>query len=234
MPGKEMERMKLLVSITSWRAEKREHLEKVLAEYQSFTDVEVSFALSVNYAFNVPSNAVVLPKVHDGYFHSWNNKPFLKEHYGDYTHILESDDDCLITRANLDYYIKWQDVLPANQIPGFLSYELVNGEKKLITMPRLMPKRVHAYTYGFTPWNIHSTCFIADRERFSKVADMVEPVQYMQYSYGDSSRSLIYGVFNKVVCNEGVENEAALVHHLPTKYGKRFWHDFITPAMLLT
>lgn len=218
---------KLLVSITSYNERERPLLEQVLSNYQTeFSDLHLQFVLSINYDFDIPPNAIALPKQYDHWHYTWNNKKYLADNYQHYQFIIEQDSDILITRENLDYYIATVANLSLDYIPGFLVYEQnPQGQKYLITMhsslPRIAEKRVFNGKEFLIPYNLHACMFICDRARYGLALNAglsIEPTTIHPYTSAEWSRSDIYSIFKKVVSVDDIKNGNALVHHLSNKY----------------
>jgi len=219
--------MKLLISITSYNERERPFLEKVLANYQSeFADAKLQFVLSVNYPFDIPPNAMVLPKQYDGWRYTWNNKEYVAKHYHSFDFIIDSDADCHISRINFDHYVTEASKLSLDYVPGFMSYEEdKQGGKHLITLQnwetRVSEKWKLNGKHYITPYNLHTPAVIVDKHRYHlaiKDGLKMTPYRWHFYTEAEMSRTALYYHFKKVVAVDGIQSGNALVWHTPNKY----------------
>jgi len=223
--------MKIIISITSYGAEHKKFLTRILEHYAAFfSDCDLFYALCVNYPFaapaQIPSACVEFippdPALVRRDF-TWNNKPFLQKHFSEYDFIIETDDDILVPRAAVDYYATASVAMPPAMIPGWLCAETdPKGNDHLISMNRFEIDLQTSSVAGITPHNLHSAAFIADTSRYSVVADQITPVTTRGYCKAQASRTLIFATLQKVIPAANIRDKSALIYHLPRKYYPRW------------
>jgi hypothetical protein len=215
--------MNALISITSYSHNKKKYLDIMLEAYSKWTKYDVSIALAVNYPYEPSgSNITIVPSTMTGWDYTYNNKTYLAKTYHDYDFTVETDDDILVTEANLAYYCQFQGI-DKSLIPGFLVAE----GKYLISMkapvfPYVDEKLVIEGNNWIVPHVKHSACFIADRERYAKYLQTASKgvlEASKGYSVGALARTDIYlNDMKKVVLVDGIKDGSALVQHIPMKY----------------
>jgi hypothetical protein len=229
----------ILISLNSWGANKERYLRRVLDYYaDNFGDYSVDVVLSTTYPFKYDKLPVTpLPQVYSGHAFCWNNRKYILENGDKYSFVLDSDDDMLLTRENLAYYIA-NESLPLDYVPGFLSYEEARGEKWLLTVNStslcMWADEFEIYQKQFvTPSNLHSALFLVDKPRFDSIKGKLssEPTKSGKYTVAEWARTEPYSVLKKAVSVEEIVSGGALVEHLPKKYAS--WnYTFLMPRVL--
>ena len=211
----------ILVTITSVHPLKKKYIDIIIDTYSKFTNYTCKIYVSSPYGYINPlSTNIINAKV--GPRHAWTLHDTINSNYQDYDYVINSDDDILITEANIDYYTKQS--LAMNYIAGFLVYEEAKGFKQILSMPKLgqppASKRllIGENTY-IIPTRKHSACFIVDKNRYKLYLDNgrgVEPSVEVIYGTQIGARTDIYdsGIFDKVIPITAIKNGSALVKHL--------------------
>jgi hypothetical protein len=224
--------MRVLLAINSWRSDKARWLHRVLAAYaEHYADLDLRVLLSVNYAFDCAGvckglNLIRLPRRYEGWDYCWNARA--AEFASDWDILIESDDDLVVPRAGLQYYVEAMHVLSRECIPGFLSVESDGRKDYLITMPKLFGQAAFAREPGWIePCNVHSACFVIDRARWEQSPPSREPCRAAWMTRPEYARSEVYHrCYRKRVRVSAIHDGTALVHHLPNRYLIRTWLQY--------
>ncbi len=153
------------------------------------------------------------------------NRKYIYENYSSYDYVIESDDDILITQENILQYIKYQHI-DNNFIPGFVVTEDDN-EKNTYIHSMLFNEPVHILNKfvlenktWYVPRNIHSACFIIDRNRLKNFFNNNPNALFVKsvgvYDVQCTARSEIYTFYTKIINLDDIYLH--LVKHLPNKY----------------
>lgn len=222
--------MKILVSITSYYKDKEKYLSKILKYYENISNnlnCTIDIVLSINYDHTyITTNKLIINKSeYSGESHCWSNRKYIYENYLSYDYVIESDDDILISQENILQYIKYQHIYD-NLIPGFIVTE-DDEEKNTYIQSMLFNESVHILNKfvledntWYVPRNIHSACFIIDRNRLKKFFNDNSTVLFVKSARGYDAqcvaRSEIYMYFTKIINLDNIHLH--LVKHLPNKY----------------
>lgn len=222
--------MKILVSITSYHKDKEKYLSEILKCYENISNdlnYTIDVVLSINYDHTyVTTNKLIINKSeYEGESHCWANRKYIYENYSSYDYVIESDDDILITQENILQYIKYQHI-DNNFIPGFVVTEDDN-EKNTYIHSMLFNKPVHILNKfvlenktWYVPRNIHSACFIIDRNRLKNFFNNNPNALFVKsvgvYDVQCTARSEIYTFYTKIINLDNIHLH--LVKHLPNKY----------------
>ena len=161
----------------------------------------------------------------------FGHKKILAERIEDYDLFIYSEDDILITRENIEAFLRITEVLPANQISGFLRYELDSTKKKwfpdFLGPYHWLPGSVNVVdqltVVEFS--NVHSACYIITRDQLRKAIEsggyLVGPHEG-RYDLLCSAATDPYTQcgFKKVICISQLSK--ILVHHMSNNYVGRF------------
>lgn len=222
--------VKVLLSITSWKAIEKHWLGKVLELYRNeYADVDLTFVLCVGYEFEFPSNAVRIEPVYQGWQFPWNNDRYVREHSREFDFIIQSDCDSFIPRSAFNWYVNTHLWLrdnvdePNKWIPGLVTTESFKGENYLLIRRTEKPGAVvHINGKAFLkPRNIQSTATIIDRERYAKAIERGlpdSPQDFGGYTVPEVARMGFYFCFNKVVGLDELKQGIPVCQHLPGKY----------------
>jgi 2-polyprenyl-3-methyl-5-hydroxy-6-metoxy-1,4-benzoquinol methylase len=117
--------MKVLVTIASYGNGNDPYLERVIEEYRSMPH-EVDIVVLSNIAKEMPSGIelVVGMPTSDPWSLPFAHKQVLADRADRYDLFIYSENDILITKQNIDAFLWARDVLPENEIAGFLRTEI--------------------------------------------------------------------------------------------------------------
>ena len=222
--------MKILVSITSYHKDKEKYLSEILKCYENISNnlnYTIDIVLSINYdhAYVTTNKLIINKSEYEGESHCWANRKYIYENYSSYDYVIESDDDILITQENILQYIKYQHI-DDNFIPGFVVTEDDN-EKNTYIHSMLFNEPVHILNKfvlenktWYVPRNIHSACFIIDRNRLKNFFNNNPNALFVKsvgvYDVQCTARSEIYTFYTKIINLDDIYLH--LVKHLPNKY----------------
>jgi len=221
--------MKILAAIASWGTKNDAYLARLLEEYRSMS-FDVDVVVLSNVAKPVGPGAglsVVDLKGKDPYSLPFAHKKIFAERLKDYDLFIYSEDDTLITEANIQAYLRACAVLEGNEIPGFFRFE--RGVDGRVNYPevhgpyhwdcqsvRLRKDQIFA---SFT--NEHSACYVLRRDQLERAIRsggfLVEP-HGGKYDLICTAATDPYTQcgFEKVIGISPLED--FLVHHLPNVY----------------
>ncbi len=144
-----------------------------------------------------------------------------------YDLFIYSEDDTLITKHNIEAFLRVTEVLPKNKIAGFLRYEVDQyGNKYCSTVHSHFHwdinsvEYIKGYTFAYFT-NEHSACYILTRDQLQRAinsgAFLVDPHQG-KYDLLCSAATDPYTQcgFKKLVCISHYDR--FLLHHLPDIY----------------
>lgn len=220
--------MKILVAIANYGVKNDQYLSELLAAYTG-----MSHQVDVVVLSNVPKDLgpgvevlVGLP-AKDPWSLPFVHKRLFAERRNDYDLFIYSEDDMLITEKNISAFLRVNDKMLGNEIPGFLRFER-DGLGR-VNYPEVHghfhwdPETVQSrgeYTLAlFT--NEHSACYVLTRDQLRAAIDsdgfLREPYQG-KYDLLCTAATDPYTKcgFRKLICISHLED--FLVHHLPNKY----------------
>ena len=149
------------------------------------------------------------------------------ERADDYDLYIYTEDDTLLRKKNIEAFLHVTQVLPENEIAGFVRYELDSSRGKYIStvhshyhwVPDSV-KTIGEYTFAhFT--NAHSACHILTQEQLKMVISsggyLVAPHQG-RYALLETAATDPYTQcgLTKMICISHWED--FLIHHLPNQY----------------
>lgn len=223
--------MRILVGIASYGVKNQRFLERVLAEYRGFTHFKVDLVVFTEAERNFGSDVQVvaglpirnpwsLPFAHKGYF---------ADRVECYDLFIYSEDDTLITEANIESFLRVTKLLPKDQIAGFIRYETSpDGARVYTTMHAhhhwdcnsVMRLGEHAFArYS----NEHSACYILTQEQLRRAiasGGYTLPAREGRYDMLVTAATDPYTQcgMKKVICISHFDEFC--LHHLPNVY----WH----------
>src|SRR6266566_3832956 len=113
--------MKVLVTIASYGTTNDQYVSRVIEEYRT-----MRYAVDFVVLSNIPKNlgpdiqvVVGLPSKNP-YSLPFGHKKILAGRVSDYDLFIYSEDDILITQRNIEAFLRATEVLPENEIAGFL------------------------------------------------------------------------------------------------------------------
>jgi len=220
--------MKILVTIANHGTGNREFLDQLLAAYRNFpievdlivvSNIPKDLGLDVEVVVGVPTeNPWSLPFAH---------RPIFKEKLDQYDLFIYSEDDTLITWANIKAFLEECETLEENEIPGFLRTEKgPDGRKYFSTCHsffRWIPGSVVSRNGKL--WakysNEHAACFVATKKQLAQAIRNEgfpsEPHEG-RFDMLCSAATDIYtkGGLNRLVCLDRIPEFS--LPHLPNKY----------------
>jgi len=220
--------MKLLVTIASYGNNNDRYLERVLSEYRSLpydTDIVVLSNIHKELGSNIEvitglpaRNPRSLP---------FGHKPVFAKRRNDYDLFIYSEDDMLVTRRNIEAFLRVTTLLPPDQLAGFFQWESYPDGRLFFPAVhnwwRWRPDSVQSvgeYTYAqYT--NYHSACYVLTREQLNRAISsggfLVGPHD-SRYQLRETAATDPYTQcgFMKILCISHLDD--FLVAHLPNKY----------------
>jgi len=220
--------MRVLVAIASYGERNDEYLRRLIAEYRSMSfpvhiivlsDRQKDVGPEIELVVGLPtSDPCSLPFAHRNLF---------AKRLNDYDVFIYSEDDTLITEKNIESFVQLSDVMPDDELPGFLRFE--HDDSGNIGYPEFhghyhwdtasVRKRGEYTLACFT--NLHSACYALTREQLKRAIEsggfLVKPHQE-KYDLCCSAATDPYTQcgFQKLMCISHLGN--FLVHHLSNKY----------------
>lgn len=228
--------MRILVVIANYGTQNNQYLGRLLAEYRSMphkVDIVVLSNLPKNLGPKVETR-VGLPSKNPWSL-PFSHKRIFAERVNDYDLFIYSEDDTLITERHLEAFLKVSAVLPGDEIPGFLRFEVgPDGQRNYCDVhgnyhwdPQSIRSRGD-YTFAFFT-NEHAACYVLTRDHLKHAIDsggfLVEPHEG-KYDLLCTAATDPYTQcgFQKLICISHLND--FLVHHLPNKYvGSTFGVD---------
>jgi len=223
--------MKLLVSLSSYGTKNVNYLEKVIDEFVSYKNYDVTVSLHCT----VPlSRTDIKQEVYDN---PKNNCLFHREEFirekDNYDLFLFAEYDILIKEAVIDTYLKYDKVLPIGYCAGFLRYEDTPEDMKYYI--DIWP---HAHGGGyikshntvvngreyFVLTNPHQACYLLTKEKLNYVINNTQYNFHELNGLGiESAASTVFsdwsysptGIIKKVYPKNKQDLENLQVHHTP-------------------
>ncbi len=116
--------MRVLVTIPSHGMKNQIYLERLLEEYRTMThDVDVVVLSDIPRDLGPKVEVVVGRPVKDPWSLPFAHKQILADRVDNYDLFIYSEDDTLIRQRQIDAFLEVTEILPPNQIAGFLRYE---------------------------------------------------------------------------------------------------------------
>lgn len=223
--------MKILVAIANYGLKNRDYLRKLIDEYTS-----MSYGIDIVVLSNIPKelgsdievrvglptkNPWSLPFAHKGIF---------AKRMRDYDLFIYSEDDILIQQRNIEAFVRVQEVLPENEIAGFLRYEESSvGKTPFLSMPDIqayyhwLANSIESIgEYSFARFsNEHSACYMLTQNQLQKAiasGGFLVPPHEGRYDLLCTAATDPYTQcgFTKVICISHIQD--FLVHHLSNAY----------------
>jgi 2-polyprenyl-3-methyl-5-hydroxy-6-metoxy-1,4-benzoquinol methylase len=167
--------VKICIAIASYGSKNDLFLQKLIKEYQDMP-FQVDIILLSNILKDLGREIAV--KVGLPAKNPWSlpfgYKKIFAERLDQYDLFIYSEDDVLITEKNIQAFLEVNQVLPDNEIPGFIRYELSqDGRKYFSTIhshfhwdPESI-KTIKGYTFAYFT-NEHSGCHILTRDQLNQ------------------------------------------------------------------
>jgi SAM-dependent methyltransferase len=223
-------RLSVLVAIASYGTAQDHFLHQVVAELRKL-EMDCRIVVLSNVDKPVPGAEVLvgLPS-RDTYSLPFAHRPLFIKHANDYDLFIYTEDDTLITPANVRAFLEVQRQLPDHQIAGFLRSESgPDGRRYIVSVNshfRWLPETVRAGpSHRFAQFsNQHSGCFIATRAHLARAISSggftVRP-RSGRYGILETAASDIHTQcgLERVICLTRIDE--FIVPHLANKYHGR-------------
>jgi SAM-dependent methyltransferase len=219
---------RLLVAIASYGTGGNQYLTRLIDEYQRMS-FDVHIVVLSNVAKTLPRGVelrVGMP-TSDPWSLPFAHKKVLADGLNDYDLFIYSEDDTLLTERNIEAFLDVSDVLPEDEIAGFLRYEnSPKGVRNYISLhghyhwdPESVCQR-GPYTFAYHT-NEHSACYLLTKKQLQAAINtghyLVRPY-HGKYDLACTASTDPYTTcgFRKLICISRLDD--FLVHHLPDKY----------------
>lgn len=220
--------MRILVAIANYGTKNRKFAERLLVEYRSMSfDVHVVILSEAEKDFGDDVEVLVGFPSEDPRSLPFAHKRLFAERIDDYDLFIYSEDDTLIREQNIRAFVEATEVLPADEVAGFIRYEVgPDGERyysSVHTIYHLEPGSLRRRgTRSFASFtNLHSACFILTRAQLRRAIEsggfLVEPYfgRYDMLCTAATDPYTRCGL-RRVLCVSPIEDFE--LHHLPNVY----------------
>ena len=231
--------MKILVCIAHYGTSNREHLHRVLSEFDSYKKYEVTVTLFVTDPVDTApyKNIKVMQNLFDrsiGTMLTREHKKVMAGLVNDYDLFIYDEDDILITEKNIDTFLYIQKAFnDTNYVCGFLRYELKPNDPYKFLVDCHPAHTIHRRTSNilyqkslfikgmeyFEPTNIHQGCYILTKDLLKRCIDSgnyISDAFYAGQRESDASGVYVFCGLTKVISKDSMKD--LLVHHLSNKY----------------
>ena len=220
--------MKILVVIANYGRKNDRYLSRVLSEYRGMPyclDLVVLSNLKKNLGADVEV-VVGLPNA-DPWSLPFGHKRIFAERQGDYDLFIYSEDDILVTKRNIEAFLRASDVLPPQELAGLFRWESYPDGRGYFPDVHAhfhwIPGSVNVIGgYMFARFtNEHSACYLLSgaqlRRAIASGGFLVGPHQG-KYHLPETAATDPYTQcgFTKLLCLSHFED--FLVAHLPNRY----------------
>ncbi len=220
--------MRILAAIANYGLKNSAYLSRLIDEYRSMScEVDIVVLSNVSKDLGADIEVVVGLPARDPWSLPFAHKAIFTERAGDYDLFIYSEDDTLVAQRNIDAFLKATELLPEDEIAGFLRYEQDDEGRKYCStihsyfhwIPGSVKRRGGCAFAELT--NAHSACYILTRDQLHKAISsggyLVGPHQG-RYDLLCTAATDPYTQcgFTKVVCISHIED--FLLHHLPNRY----------------
>lgn len=219
---------KILVVIASYGSKNDSYLYRVINEYKSLNhqcDIVVLSNIQKRFGENI--EVVVRLPLKNPHSLPFGYQKVFKDKIDSYDLFIYTEDDVLITEKNINSFLEFSKILPENEIPGFIRFEVdPNGKKYFETVhghfhwePDSI-KTVGGEKFAFFT-NEHSGCHILTKSQLKKV--MASKDYFIKPSEGfygmletAATAPYLKNGLKKMICITRIDDFA--VHHLPNTY----------------
>jgi 2-polyprenyl-3-methyl-5-hydroxy-6-metoxy-1,4-benzoquinol methylase len=221
-------KIKLLVTITSYGTNQDQLLEQLVQEYRKMRFQSHIVVLS-NVEKSVPQGVelrVGLP-TKDPWSLPFAHKQVMADGRDQYDLFIYSENDVMICESHIDAFLDVYPQMPNNELPGFLLYEVgPNGVKDYVGLyghyhwdPTSVVVR-GPYTFAFLT-NEHSASYLLTQAQLKRAIDsggylMAPNRGAYDMACTASTDPYTRGGFRKLICLSRLEDFS--LHHLPNKY----------------
>jgi 2-polyprenyl-3-methyl-5-hydroxy-6-metoxy-1,4-benzoquinol methylase len=220
--------MKILVVIANYGTKNDIYLSKVLDAYRELKDdVDIIVTSNLVKDFGKDVDVVVGMPTKDPWSLGFAHKRIFADRINRYDLFIYTEDDVLITRRNIDAFLRATEILPEDELASFFLYETGQEGKKYFPQarqhyrwdPESVSKRGED-TFAFHS-NLHAACYMLTREQLGRAINsggyLVEPHEG-KYDLLVAAATDPYTQcgFKKMVCISRFDD--FLLPHLPNKY----------------
>ena len=220
--------MKILVVIANYGTKNDKFLKSLISEYQGM-DFQVQITLLSNQLKNFGDgiNTVVGLPEKNPWSLPFGYKPIFAENINHYDLFIYSEDDTLVKENNIQSFLKVTNILPKDEIAGFIRYEKYEDGEKFYTSihshyhwdPRSV-KMINGYTFAYYS-NEHAACFILTKDQLKRA---IESNSFMngpregRYDMLCTAATDPYTQcgFRKMICISHIDDFS--LNHLPSVY----------------
>jgi len=224
--------MKVLVVIANYGTSNDIYLQRLLEEYRKMPyGVDVVVLSNVSKTLGPDVEVVLTPPPKNPHAFPFAHKKILAERMPKYDLFIYSEDDTLITQSNIQAFLRATEVLPADEIAGFLNTEMdAQGNLYFCNVnfcyhwdPGSVKTRGE-YTFAYFT-NEHSAAYLLTRTQLGRAIEsggfLVEPHEgRYDGECAASTDPYTQCGFKKMVCLSPLDD--FLVRHLPgNKFASR-------------
>lgn len=220
--------MKTLVVIASYGTANDKHLSRMLSEFRAMRD-RVDIVITSNIAKNLGADVEVVTGLpsKDPWSLGFAHKAIFAERLSNYDLFIYSEDDILVQERNLDAFLRVTEVLPNNEVAGFMRTETDSQGQLYFPDVRQHfhwdPGSVCSrgnYTFAFFTTE-HAACYVLTRDQLSRA---IESGGFLVAPHEGRHDLLVTAAtdpytqcgFRKMICISHLED--FLVPHLSNKY----------------
>lgn len=229
---KTADKLRLLVAITSFGDKNIEFLKKVIRRYQSMKmQVDIVILSEASKTLDSGVKVVVGLPSKNPWSLSFAHKQIFAENVNRYDLFAYSEDDMDVTEANIEAFLRVTPQLSADEIAGFLRYEVdKSGNWSLPDVhgpfhwkPDSVRCRGDYIIAEFT--NEHAGFYILTQSQLKQVVasgNFLRSPYEGRYGLPETAATDPYTCcgFRKVICISALED--FLIHHMPNRYTDTF------------
>lgn len=220
--------MRVLVVIANYGTKNDRYLHRLLDEYRSMPyETHVVVLTNAPKHFGADVEVIIEVPVGDPWSFPFAHKNILASRVDDYDLFIYSEDDTLITQRNIELFLSATDVLPENEIAGFMRSETApDGTVTISTMhghfhwdPCSVVRRGQYMFAHFT--NEHSGAYLLTRhqlERAIQSGGFLVGAHQGRYHLPETAATDPYTQcgFKKMICIS--RHDDVILPHLPNVY----------------
>lgn len=220
--------LRVLVAIANHGTRNRERLERLLGEYRAMTfDVDPVVLSDAPKDLGDDVEVRVGAPTGDPWSLPFAHRPLFADRADDYDLFVYSEDDTLLTQGHLEAFLDADALLPDDEVPGFLRYEVhPSGERSYSSIhstyrwwPETAARRGGEVFASFS--NHHSACYVLTRAQLRTAIDsggFLVPPHHGRYDMLVSAATDPYTQcgLTRRICVSRVD--AFLVAHLSNAY----------------
>jgi len=220
--------LKILVCIANYGSKNDRFLSSIISEYRQMNfSVRIILLSNLNKDFGKDVETVVGLPTKNPWSLPFGYKKIFYENSANYDLFIYSEDDTLIKENNIRAFLNVTNVLPENEIAGFLRYEKYGDKDIYYTTvhshfhwdPNSV-KTIKEYTFAYYT-NEHAACFILTKEQLKKAIQsggFMKGPREGRYDMLCTASTDPYTQcgFRKVICISHLDLFS--LHHMPNVY----------------